>query len=170
MVLPNFQSVDTSGQVPNSGASFQSKPLTASLHIVGVPRLELNLSVDRPGRSHIVAELWEVHPNGNWERLDFGGRGLAQRLGRDHDDPVPALTVMQVSVDMNPISCVLAKGDKLALTLAGDDPNLFQPNGNTPTFFLQNGGKLTLPVQPNLPPGPDSAHAAQANPLWSGRT
>jgi X-Pro dipeptidyl-peptidase len=148
-------------------AKFLTEPLAQPMRISGVPSVHLNLSVDRPGNAHLVAQLWRVTPGGTWEFLDMGGRGLAQRNDRTRDEAVEPLQRMQVTVELNPTESWLGAGDRLALTLAGDDPDWFHPNGHTPTFFVEHGSTLALPLLPaDAPRGVDSRAAAASNPFF----
>ncbi|MHB8634376.1 MAG: CocE/NonD family hydrolase [Thermoplasmatota archaeon] len=149
-------------------AKFLTSPLGAPMRIAGVPRLLLNLSVDRPGHGHIVAELYRVHENGTWEFLDMGGRGLAQRDGRTGDEAVAPLATMAVPVNLDPTESYLEKGDRLALTLAGDDTDWFHPNGNSPTYMVRYASTLSLPLLPaDAPRGVDSEAMAHLNPFFA---
>jgi hypothetical protein len=129
--------------------------------------LALNLSVDRPGHSHVVAEIWAQHPDGSMEFLDMGGRGLAQRAGRTHDDQVSPAARMEIPVDLNPTESFLGTGDRLVVTLTGDDPDWFHDNGNDPTIMLEHGSTITLPVlAAGAPRGLDSWEMANQNPFY----
>lgn len=148
-------------------AKFLSAPLAAPLRIAGVPQVQLNLSVDRPGYAHIVAELWVLHANGSWEFLDMGGRGLAQRDGRTQDESVTPLETMAVPVAMNPTESYLAAGDRVALLLAGDDGNWFHPNGNLPTYTVLHTSTIHLPTLPgDAPRGISSDQLEALNPYY----
>ena len=148
-------------------AKFLTAPLSEPMRIAGVPRVELNLSVDRPGNSHLVAQLWRVGDDGSWDFLGMGGRGLAQRNDRTRDEAVEPLARMRLQVDLNPTESFLARGDRLALTLAGDDPDWFHANGNTPTWFVEHGSALVLPLLPaDTPRGLDSKEMAAQNPFY----
>jgi X-Pro dipeptidyl-peptidase len=148
-------------------AKFATEALAAPLRISGVPHLELNLSVDRAGYGHVVAELWSHHADGSWAFLGMGGRGLAERNGRTHDDAVNPMERMAVPVDLDPTESYVAAGDQLVLLLSGDDTDWFHPNGNTPTFMLEHGSSLSIPVLPqDAPRGLDSKAMAAQNPFY----
>ncbi len=148
-------------------AKFRTEPLAAPLRISGAPHLELNVSVDRAGYSHIVAELWALHADGAWEFLGMGGQGLAQRNGRTHDDAITPLETMTVPVDLNPTESFIDKGDRLVIMLTGDDPDWFHDNGNDPTFMLEHSSRIMLPVLPaNAPRGIASQEMAKLNPFF----
>lgn len=146
-------------------ARFVTEPFIEDLRIAGSPTLDLDLTVDRAGYSHVVAQLYRVSADGTWEWIDFGARGLAQREGRTHDDDVPPLETLEVPVSMNPIDVVLRPGERLGLLLSGDDNDWVHPNGHYPTFILEHGSTLALPVA-SATVGMDSLQAAEANPYW----
>jgi predicted acyl esterase len=146
-------------------ATFTTEPLAERLRFSGVPLLELSLSVDRPGNGHVTVELWRITPDGE-QFLAMGGRGLAQREDRTHNDVLLPGQVVQVPVELSPNDSYLEAGDRLAITVSGEN-KWFHPNGNTPTIFLQHGAsKITLPVLPaDTPRGVPPDRVAHGNPF-----
>lgn len=165
--IPTRKDVDDQ-QMPDSiVGKFYSDPLSQPLRLSGVPFLNLSLQVDQPGYGHVVAQLWNQKEDGNWTRLAIGGRGLAQRDGRDHDDPAPAMTPLAVPLEFEPIEAYLPAGARLVLTVAANNP-WFTP-GNEPTIILDHTSSLTLPVLPaETPRGVPTAAYVEQNPYWDG--
>lgn len=148
-------------------AKFATEPLAQPLRFAGMPMLQLNLSVDRPGYSHIVVLMYSHHADGTWEFLGMGGRGLAQRDGRTNDDAVTPLERMTVPVAIQATDTYVDAGDRLVLLVSGDDPDWFHPNGHTPTILVEHGSTLTLPLLPaDAPRGLDSLAMAAQNPFY----
>jgi predicted acyl esterase len=155
-------------QLPDAvAAKFLTAPLAEPLRFSGPPNLDLSLMVDRPGNAHITAQLWAVHADGSWNFLTLGGRGLAQRDGRDRYDPPLPMQSLHVPVSFSPVDAYLAAGDRLAVTIAGEN-HWFTPTGNAPTYIIDHSSSLTLPVlPPEAPRGLETAAVMAANPYFA---
>jgi hypothetical protein len=97
---------------------------------------------------------------------------LEQRLNRTHSDDVTPFQVMRVPVSFDPTDDFLDVGDRLGLTLAGEDPDWFQPNGNDPTYTILHGrthdSSLVLPtLGVDAPRGITSQQMATRNPFFA---
>jgi X-Pro dipeptidyl-peptidase len=147
-------------------ATFTTEPLSEPLRISGVPLLELSLSVDRPGNGHVTIEMSRIKPDSE-QFLTMGGRGLAQRDNRTHNDPFIPNQALKVPIELSPTDSYLEKGDRLKITVSGEN-RWFQPNGNAPTIFLNHGSsKITLPVLPaDTPRGTPPDRVVNQNPYW----
>lgn len=158
--LPSWSGVltprgDVLGSLDQQGlvqARFATERLEQSMRIAGVSWATLNVSVDRPGYSHLVATLYEEKEDGTLRFIDMGGRGLPQREARDQEDPVMPLERMQVPVRLNPVDAYLEEGSRLVLFISADEPAWFHHNGNAPTVWIENGSTLTLPLLPQEHP------------------
>lgn len=148
-------------------AKFATAKLDQPMRIAGVVRLTLNITVDRPGYSHVVAQLYNHHADGSWEFLGMGGRGLAQRGDRTQDDAVEPFVEMTVPVDLQPTDSYVEAGDQLVILVSGDDTAWFHPNGNTPTIVIAPTSNIVLPLLPDgTPRGLDSKAMAAQNPYY----
>lgn len=156
---------------PMTFAQYLTEPMEADMRLAGAPELLLHMSVDRPGPSFVVAKLYNVSADGTWWFLDEGGRGLAQRNGRDKDEAVSPGENMEVPVRMHTTTGVIHKGERLALLVAARDPSWFDFNGNAPTITLQQDAQrpsaLTLRVLPaDAPAGLAPDIVWTTNPLY----
>ena len=85
---------------------------------------------------------------------------MAQRDGRDRDDGVLPLQVVQVPVRFQAMDASFAVGDQLAVTVAQDNP-WFMPNAYPVTAILDGRSTLTIPELPATPGLETAAYMAQ---------
>lgn len=147
--------------------SFTSEPLAAEIEITGWPALELEIATSLD-RGAVVATLEQISADGSAAYLSEGFINFAHRRASDdpggHEGPVwhswrkadlapvaPGES-MDVRLELYPVSCRVAAGERLRLTLAGADAdNLIVPTigaeaSLTLTLGGERGSRLLLPI------------------------
>ena len=116
---------------------FETDPLTEPIDILGLPEVDLHVTVDQPV-GVAVARLLVVNPEGEAHLVCRGSRNLV--FPNDLSDPVPIEPGVgrQVRFPLLGSSVVVPKGWRLRLAIAGADfPVVFPP-----------GRRFTLTIDP----------------------
>lgn len=125
---------------------FDSEPLHEDLEIVGYPRLEIQLSSDKP-QAMLFAQLSDVHPNGAVTRVSYGVMNLSHLQG--HDKVVPLTPAENVLAWVGLDSCAhrFPKGHRMRISLATSFWPMFWPMPELATLQLQLAtARVILPV------------------------
>lgn len=133
------------------GAMFATNPLKEDMVLLGVPKLKLAASVTAP-HVHLIANLFDEHPDGTWRRISQFAINPVLRNGIDTLEPVvPAERYM-----MNPPGYAMAhrlrNGHKLVLRVTTSDPDkvpMFSIDPNVTVFTGPGGTVLQVPVIQN---------------------
>ncbi|MDR9394931.1 MAG: CocE/NonD family hydrolase [Roseovarius sp.] len=96
---------------------FDSAPLEAPLEILGMVRVDLTLSSDRP-LAMVAVRLSDVAPDGKATRVTYGMLNLTHRDSRRRPAPLEPGTRYTVRVKMNDIAQSLPAGHRLRLSIS----------------------------------------------------
>ncbi len=152
------------------GLTWTSKPLESDIEIAGAPYLNVYLSSNTE-KGIIVAYLEEIDANGGGELVSEVVLNLEFRDIQDnpplemkdlayrsyHSSTRRAVVpgeVMELQLDMLPVSCVLKKGRRLRLSLHGADcDNFFTVQSDPPPEYRilmddEHRSRLNLPIIP----------------------
>lgn len=145
---------------------YTSEPLDADLEITGSPVATLFLATDHDDGA-VFAYLEDVAPDGRVTYLTEGELRFVHRQVRDHTaelglhhsyreaDALPVLPneLMELTIDLFPISALIAAGHSVRLALAGADADSFRrlPTTGQPTWQLHRSpdapSRIDLPVR-----------------------
>jgi uncharacterized protein len=133
------------------GATFSTAPLQDDLVLSGVPELDLTASVTAP-RVHLIANLFDESPNGEWRRIGQFALNPELRTGLATPKPV----VPGERYDMEPPGFAmghhLREGHKLVLRVTTSDPDkvpTFAEDPNVTVFTGPGATSVRVPVVAN---------------------
>jgi putative CocE/NonD family hydrolase len=131
--------------------SFDSEPLPDDLELLGAPRLELELAVDRPV-ALLAARLCAVDPDGTSALLTYGVLNLTHRESHAHPAPLEPGRKYWVELLLNDLGRRLRAGQRLRLSLATQHWPILWPSPELATLNITAGrSTLILPVRPPRP-------------------
>ncbi len=122
-------------------------PLAQGFELLGVPRVRLRLSADRPV-AQVAVRLCKIMPDGTSWRLAYGLLNLTHRHG--HGMPVALVpgAMIEVDVPLGFIAQRLLPGEGLRLAVSEGLWPLVWPSPDSPTLTLDPAGcRLMLPVR-----------------------
>ncbi|HYB85465.1 MAG TPA: CocE/NonD family hydrolase, partial [Streptosporangiaceae bacterium] len=135
-------------QRPEDGLSltFDTRPLTAPVEIVGFPVARLELSVDRP-LALVVVRLCDVWPDGASTLITRGLKNLAHRDSDEHPAPLAPGERYIVDIRLNSIGYQVPAGHRLRLAVSPTYWPWAWPSPEPVTLSLFSGGStIGLPV------------------------
>jgi len=169
--LPGDQREDDAGSL-----CFESDPLAEGVAILGAPRVELSLSVDRP-TAFLAVRLVDVFPDGSAARVSYGLANLTH--GPDHTGfhPLEPGRRLAVGVQLNDTAYTFAPGHRLRVAVSTAYWPLVWPSPEPVTLEVEAGaGFLELPVRAPRPedaalapfPAPEGAPGPAVRTLQPG--
>ena len=130
---------------------FASEPLTEDTVFVGLPRLQLNASVNNSQVSHIIATLYRQDAQGNREPLNFCA--IQPQLRHGVHDIAPVVPTQEMAL---PMSCFtmagwVPAGQSLVMEISSASPHHATFNHETQVTVYTGPDKsgYTLPVVPD---------------------
>lgn len=142
---------------------FETIPLEAPLHLVGIATLKLRLSFDGP-RALLAIRLNEVKPDGTVARITFGLHRLKRPEG------VAPGEMYEIDLPIKSVAHQFAQGSRLRLALSTSYWPMVWPEAGNDAIRLAPGSlKLDLPGMPTEAHRdlPDFAPAIHAMPVPS---
>jgi hypothetical protein len=130
---------------------FETDPLPESIDILGLPEVDLHLTVDQPV-GVAAARLLVVSPEGEAHLICRGSRNLV--FPEDLSDPVPIQPGVgrQVRFPLLGSSVLVPEGWRLRLAIAGADFPIVFPPGRSFTLTIDpRRSRLILPLVPPRP-------------------
>ncbi len=113
---------------PGSSAVFETPPLAGRLELVGLPKLDLWISLQQPD-SHVAVKLEALRADGKrtiYQAWTHGARSARHldplvdgRFRQTAGRPAPTGTPFKLALRFNPLDLVVPKGGSLRLTVAG---------------------------------------------------
>ena len=152
---------------------FQTEVLEAGFEILGPPRVELEVSVDRPV-AMIAVRLSDVAPDGRATRVSYGLLNLTHRDGSERPEPLEPGRRYPIRVVMNEIAQAFPAGHRLRVSVSTSYWPLAWPPPEPVSLKLHPAGsRLVLPVReprqadPELPAfgPPEAASEGPRTPL-----
>ncbi len=139
---------------------FDTVPLEKDLTILGMARLSLRLSCDKP-HGFVVARLCDVAPDGSSVRIGHGMLNLCHRGSMEKPSSAPAGECFDAGLDIDFSGYQLAAGHRLRLALSTTYWPFLWPSAEVATVVIEEG-QLLLPLLPDqvldwVPPLPEAA-------------
>ncbi|MET8473040.1 CocE/NonD family hydrolase [Streptomyces sp. NPDC006422] len=146
---------------------FETRPLTERVEILGSPRVELEVSADRPVAT-VAARLSDVAPDGGATRVTYGILNLTRRDGGDEPEPLEPGRRYRAVLELNGVAQAFPPGHRIRLSLSTSYwPLAWPPPEPTLLTVHEEGCRLTLPVRPVSAPddAPDYGPPEGAPPI-----
>jgi putative CocE/NonD family hydrolase len=127
---------------------YETEPLTERLEILGVPRVEVEVSADQPV-AMVAARLSDVAPDGQATRVTYGILNLTRRDGADEPAPLEPGERYRAVVDLNGVAQAFPPGHRVRLSLSTSYwPLAWPPPCPTLLTVHEDSCRLMLPVRP----------------------
>ncbi|MFJ9037019.1 CocE/NonD family hydrolase [Streptomyces sp. NPDC102406] len=127
---------------------YETEPLTERLEILGVPRVEVEVSADRPV-AMIAARLSDVAPDGRATRVTYGILNLTRRDGGDEPAPLEPGERYRAVVNLNGVAQAFPPGHRVRLSLSTSYwPLAWPPPCPTLLTVHEESCRAVLPVRP----------------------
>jgi uncharacterized protein len=146
--------------------TFDSRPLTERVEIMGAPVVELDLSVDRPV-AFVAVRLNDVKPDGSATRVSFGILNLTHRHGSEHPEALEPGARHSVRIQLNDAAYSFVPGHRIRVSLSTSYWPMIWPSPEPVTLSVHPGSsELRLPIRPpeaegrGCPPLPPAESAA----------
>ncbi len=124
---------------------FETDPLSEPVEILGAPKLELVIGVDKPV-AMIAACLCDRRPDGSVARVTYGLLNLTHRAGHAEPRPLIPGERIRVSLQLNDIAQRFPAGHRILLTLATSYWPIAWPAPEPVVLTLHSGAsRLELP-------------------------
>jgi len=138
--LPSDQREEDGGSL-----IFDTLPLEEDLEILGSPRLELELSSNKPIAT-LAARISDVAPNGRATRITYGVLNLTHRRSNEEPEELQENKKYRISLDMNYVAQKFPAGNQLRLSISSSYWPLAWPSPEPARLkvFLENS-MLSLP-------------------------
>jgi putative CocE/NonD family hydrolase len=128
--------------------TFETAPLDEDLEILGVPRVELRISTDRPV-GMVAARLLAIGPDGVGHLITRGNRNLVFPKDLSAPEEIVPGRKIDVRFPLLTTSAVVPAGWRLRLALAGADFPVVWPPGERFSIEVDpSGSRLVLPTVP----------------------
>ena len=142
-VLPDQQSMDIDSLV------YESRPLEASLEILGRPMAKLLVSADAT-RANWVVRVSDVAPDGQVTQVAGAGfNGTHRHSSREPEDVVPG-EIFELDIEMHLTSWVFPAGHRIRVAVSNSMWPMLWPTREPVTTTLslggENGSVVELPV------------------------
>lgn len=130
---------------------FTSLPLSAPVEILGAPRVELELSADRPV-AMVAVRLSDVQPDDQATRVTYGLLNLTHRDGSARPMPLVPGQRYRVAVGLNHIAQRFPAGHRLRLSISTSYwPLAWPPPEPVRLEIMTGASRLLLPERPAQP-------------------
>jgi len=127
---------------------FDSDPLPRRLEILGAPRVDLVLSVDRPVAMGVI-RLNDVAPDGTSSRVSYGALNLCHRDGHEQPQPLEPGERYRVRITLNDIAYAFPAGHTVRLSISTTYWPLIWPSPEPVALTVHTGvSTLELPERP----------------------
>jgi len=135
----------------SASLAFETEPLAEAIEILGLPEVDLHVTVDEPV-GLVATRLLTVDPEGGSHMICRGSRNLV--FPESLSDPVPIEPGVgrQVRFPLLASSVVVPEGWRLRLAIAGADyPVVFPPGRRFTLTIDPERSSLILPLVPSRP-------------------
>lgn len=127
---------------------FDSAPLEQAYACLGTPTVKLRVTSDRP-LGFVAVRLNDVFPDGASARVSYGLLNLAHRDGDDRPAPLDPGKAYDVTVRLNDIGHVFARGHRIRIAVSTAYWPTNWPSPEHATLTIEAAGvELTLPERP----------------------
>lgn len=122
--------------------TFDSAPLPTRLEILGLPRVALTVTADRP-TAFVMARLCDVAPDGTSTVITRGALNLCQRDGRDAPRAIVPGEPMAVAFPLKAVGYAVQPGHRVRLALSTSYWPWLWPSPEPVTLGIATGGDAT---------------------------
>jgi len=130
---------------------FDTAPLKEDVEILGMPRVELELEVDKPV-AMVAVRLCDVAPTGRAARVSYGVLNLTHRDSHEQPAPLEPGRRYRVSIQMNNIAQRFPAGNVIRLAISTSYWPLAWPSPEPARIIVHtHESELVLPVRPPDP-------------------
>ncbi|GAC1305133.1 MAG: CocE/NonD family hydrolase [Steroidobacteraceae bacterium] len=145
--------------------TFDSRPLSERVEILGAPVVEVDLTVDRAA-AFVAVRLNDVKPDDSATRVSFGILNLAHRNSHEHPEPVIPGARYRLTVQLNDAAYSFAPEHRIRVSISTTYWPMVWPSPEPVTLSVHPGTSLLrLPVRPphagdrdlTLPPAESAA-------------
>jgi putative CocE/NonD family hydrolase len=127
--------------------TFDTKPLTEQIEILGEAVAVLELALDRPV-AHVVARICDVAPDGSSARVSFGVLNLAHRDGHERPTALRPGQRYRVEMCLPATAYSFPRGHRIRLALSTAYWPIIWPSPEDPLLTLFTGvSEIVLPVR-----------------------
>lgn len=155
--LPLDQRYDEGGAL-----NFTTAPLEEDFEILGAPRVELELSADRPV-AQVAVRLSDVRPDGSSTRVTYGLLNLTHRDSHENPEELVPGERYRVQVRMNEIAQRFPAGHRIRLSISSSYFPIAWPAPEPVELTLYpDGSSLQLPERAPKPELDDEIHFEEA--------
>jgi len=110
--LPSDQREEDGGAL-----NFDTPALEEDIEILGAPRIELELSSDKP-IAQVAARISDVAPNGRATRVTYGLLNLTHRDSHEVPEPLEEGKRYKISLDLNHVAQKFPAGNQIRLSIS----------------------------------------------------
>ncbi|GFZ85062.1 CocE/NonD family hydrolase [Nesterenkonia alkaliphila] len=126
---------------------FETSPLEETTEILGLPRVALEVSADRPV-AQVAVRLSDVAPNGEATRVTYGVLNLTHREDSEHPEPLEPGRTYHVEVQLNGVAQSFPAGHRLRISISTSYWPLIWPAPEPAMVTVKTtGSALYLPVR-----------------------
>jgi hypothetical protein len=128
--------------------TFDSAPLDETFEILGAPRVNLSLSVDRPV-ALVAVRLNELTPTGESRRVTYAVLNLCHRDGHEFPAALEPGARYDIEIPLRDIAHRFTAGNRIRIAISTSCWPLVWPSPEPVTLTLHTGRSwLELPVRP----------------------
>jgi hypothetical protein len=145
----------TEGEMPTDqreddgkSLTFDSRPLSERMEILGAPAVRLSLSAD-DANALVAVRLNDVAPDGSSTRVTYGVLNLTHRNGHDRPVPLEPGRRFTVVVALNHVAHAFERGHRLRVAVSTSYWPVVWPSPTPTTLTVFTGDcDLEMPVRP----------------------
>ncbi len=144
---------------------FETDPLATSIDILGQPRFNASLSIDKP-LGNVAVRLIDVHPDGASYRVSWGVINLAHRDSSENPSPMIPGNSEQISIRLNECGYRFLPGHRIRISVSTAYWPMVMPPPEMITADITLGQStfITLPIRPD-DGGIEISEPSDPNPL-----
>jgi putative CocE/NonD family hydrolase len=139
--MPGDQRADDAKSV-----CFDTRPLDASIDIVGAPVMRLTLSADKPV-ALVAVRLCDVHPDGASTRITYGVFNLCHRESHEFPKAIVPGEAMEVEFRLDDIAYQMPAGHRLRVAVSAAYWPMVWPSPQ-PVMLTLLAGHVDVPERP----------------------
>ncbi|PSJ58321.1 CocE/NonD family hydrolase [Kumtagia ephedrae] len=139
--MPGDQRADDAKSV-----CFDTRPLGASIDIVGAPVIRLTLSADKPV-ALVAVRLCDVHPDGASTRITYGVFNLCHRESHEFPKAIVPGEAMEVEFKLDDIAYQMPAGHRLRVAVSSAYWPMVWPSPQ-PVMLTLLAGHVDVPERP----------------------
>jgi len=136
--LPGDQRLDDSGSLV-----FDTASLAQPVEILGRPRINLRLSVDKP-LANIIVRLNDIHADGSVGRVSWGVLNLAHRNSNENPQPMVPGQLENIEIELDECGYCFLPGHKIRVAISTNYWPMVIPAPELVSASIELGSAATL--------------------------